>query len=334
MRNWILFTLMISAVIFSSSDPAWAGGESKARPIRAIHVVLRYLSVAEVKRLIGLATSADFNTMIIDPRDQVKFESFPGKVLQNAWLTDDFVNVVDFARSHGLEVIPEVSLLTHQEQLLGKSNQGLMFDKTTYDPRNNKVYEHIFPYLDELIRLIHPHAIHIGHDEIQGAYKAKKRFGMVNDLLPADLFWKDVSLIHGYLRERDIDTWMWGDMLVSPGELPSMKSNHFNGVGNYGGPLRDKLPKDIVICDWHYETENESFPSIDLFRSAGFRVMGVTFNESKTIANFSHYAARHGADGMIATIWFYLQRKEWGTVESIVRESGEIFLREFPDEKN
>lgn len=41
--------------------------------------------------------------------------------------------------------------------------------------------------------------------------------------------------------------------------------------------------------------------------------------------------AAPGAAGMMATLWYYVPRKEWDKTERIIRESGEAFSKDFPD---
>jgi hypothetical protein len=148
------------------------------------------------------------------------------------------------------------------------------------------------------------------------------------------LFLKDVLILNEHLKKKGIQTWMWGDMLISPDEVPSMKPEQMHGsMAGYGKALRDKLPRDIVICDWHYLDDQPYFPSLYMFRQEGFKVIGTTWKKEKTIHNFSLYAAKHGAEGMIATTWSHVQRKEWDVVERIIRESGEAFRKDFPDAK-
>lgn len=337
MRKFLLVIFLFCAGLSGMCPPASAAGQAKAQSVRAVHVVLRSLTVADTKRVIDMAVSAGFNTLIVDPRDQVRFKNFPGKVLRNAWSTDAFASVVAYARKQGLEVIPEVKLLTHQGQFFGDARPELMYDKETYNPQKKAVYDLVAAYLEEMITLIHPVAVHIGHDEVQGIYRVKNNPGYAKGMLPAELFYKDVVMLHDFLKERGVATWMWGDMLISKAELPGMATYHLNGAGGYGGEVRKRLPRDIVICDWHYADEQDEFPSVDIFRDEGFRVLGATFRKPQTIRNFSRYAARHGAEGMIATTWFVPGHasdkvvNSWEEMERIIRESGEAFRRDFPD---
>jgi hypothetical protein len=76
--------------------------------------------------------------------------------------SSSFISWAAYARAHGLDVIPEVKLLTHQEQFFQKHHPGLMFNAVSYDPRKEGVYQVVFRLLDELIDALHPRAIHIG----------------------------------------------------------------------------------------------------------------------------------------------------------------------------
>lgn len=337
-RFSLVLVLAVCGNFFGASPPsALSASLPNPQPVRALHVVLRSLTVADAKRLADMAKVSGYNTLILDPRNAVKFEKFPGKTIETAWSRKEFLSVVEYARKQGLTVIPEIKLLTHQKQFLGDSRPDLMFDRETYDPRRNEVYDLIFPYLDELIKLLHPSAIHIGHDEVQNVYKAKDNSKLTEYMLPAELFYQDIVRIHDYLKSKGVKTWMWGDMLILKEELPAMSPNHLNGVLGYGAQMRTRLPKDIVICDWHYSDAQLDFPSVDMFRSSGFSVLGATFRKLETVRNFSRYAAKHGADGMIATTWFIPGSEQnkvvnsWDEVTQIIRESGDAFKKDFPN---
>ena len=43
----------------------------------------------------------------------------------------------------------------------------------------------------------------------------------------------------------------------------------------------DAIPKDIIICDWHY-SEQPAYPSIDLFLEKGFRVWPASWKNRQT----------------------------------------------------
>lgn len=314
-----------------------AGVVHEVGKIRALHVVAKNVEPTDMKRIIDQAHANRFNVLVLGLYNAVRFKSMPIEKEQvPTWSVDEFIEVVAYARAKGLEVVPELALLSHQEFLLAKYKPHLLFNATTYDPRKQEVYDIVIGLLSEIIELVHPHAIHIGHDEVSGfnPYTSRARLGRGKKMLPADLFLEDVKQIHSFLESKKVETWMWGDMLVSPEEFPDLLPQSLHGTKlGYGPELRKKLPKNIVICDWRYKDQMTTFPTMHAFKSDGFRVIGATFERSETTRNFSRYAASVGADGMIATTWFHVQKKEWDEVGRIIRESGESFNKDFPDEK-
>ncbi len=313
---------------------------ANATPVRALHIVLGPLTTADVVRIADLAATSGYNTMILDMGGRIAFPSFPGKLLPSPWSRDEFVTTVAYIRSKGMDVIPGIQLLTHQGQFFAGKHPELMLSPLVYDPENPMVYKLIMPYLDEVITAVKPKAIHIGHDEA-GLTWNKDRTATVlstdTSLLPATLFLKDVITLNEYLKSKSVKTWMWGDMLIAPTEFPNMLAQHFHGITpGYGKALRLQIPKDIVICDWHYWDDQTAFTTIDTLKKEGFTSLGATWRKAKTTNNFSAYAATHGAQGMIETTWFEPQRKtnviitDWNEMTRLITDSGAIFKRDFP----
>lgn len=328
----------VLAIIVSLSMPASASATEIAKPFRAFHIVLLGISSDDAKHLVDMAAAEKFNFLVLNILwgASVKLKTFPWKVKTKPWEPEELLDVVSYARAKGLEVVPQMPLLSHQNVLLGKYRPDLMYNKSTYNPEKQDVYKIIFPMIDEIVALMKPKAFHVGHDEVVG-WKLSHygRFlGLLERALPVDLFVKDISTIYQHLKEIGVETWMWGDMLITPDEFPEMHSAglHGNSKG-YGQMLRRQIPKDIVICDWHYFDDQADYPSLTVLQKEGFRVIGATWEKEDTIRNFSSYAAKHGAYGMMATTWFHVQRKEWDVVEEIIKVSGEAFLKDFPDAK-
>lgn len=332
---FILFSVVVGTPCGATTDNP-VNTSTSHQPVRAWHFVLNSLEMKQAYLLIDMARSAGFNTVVVQLTWGLELGTAPWMVKPDAWNLEQFLEWVDYARKQEMRVIPEIKLLTHQKKFFQRSFPDLMFNKSTYDPQTKEVYTKVFRLLDEIIVLLHPDAIHIGHDEVAGHNKhsTKKHLKPGQKMLPADLFLQDVLKIHDYLKQRNIETWMWGDMLISPDEFPEMRQKTLHGsASGYGKSLRDKLPRDIVICDWHYVDKQSEFPSLAVFKKEGFRVLGSTWKREKTTRNFSRYAALHGADGMIVTTWFHVQRKEWDVVDRILKISGQAFSMDFPDAK-
>jgi hypothetical protein len=333
-RNLRSAILIVWSVLVMMTAGASAAPDELKGPVRVFHFVLRGVALDDARRMAKEARAAGFNAVQVVLTDGVRLDRAPWKPLPDAWTKAQFITWVSELRAEGLEFIPELKLLTHQEKFFQNEHKELTFNRSTYDPRKEGTYERVFDLLDEVIAIIRPKAVHIGHDEVAGHNAASKEkwLGPGEQMLPADLFLKDVLRIHGYLKQRSIATWIWGDMLISPTEFAGMAPQHLHGSApGYGKALRDRLPKGIVICDWHYLDEQPAFPSFSTIQEEGFRVIGTTWKKERTIRNFSGYAALHGGYGMMATTWFHVQRKEWSVVDRIISASGAAFLKDFPD---
>ncbi|UJS18250.1 MAG: beta-N-acetylhexosaminidase [Candidatus Jettenia sp.] len=296
--------------------------------IRALHIVLRKQRPSEIKQQIQLARFGHYNTLIIQMKDDVRFKTMEKIANATAWTKEEFLDVVQFARENGLDVIPEIRLLTHQKTQMKDMYPHLMYNKATYDPRKEETYKVVLPMIDEVIDLIHPRAFHIGHDEVAGLNQKtrEKWLRKGEDMLPPDLFLADVQRLHKHLKNRGVETWMWGDMLITSNEFPTMLNKHLHGTYGYSN-IREKIPKDIVICDWHYLDQQVDFPSALSFAKAGHKVLGVTWKKEVTIKNFSRYIAHMpiNGEGMIASTWFGALKGDRGALHRIIQVSAEAF---------
>lgn len=280
-----------------------------------------------IRDLIVKARRMQYNTLIFGLALTIRFPSMSRIVRDDAWTMQEFLDVVRFARENGLEVIPEIKTLTQQKKLLRDVYPHLMYNKSTYDPRKEETYAVVLPMLDEVIHAMQPKALHIGHDEVagHGPKSAQKWLGPGESMLPPEFFFQDVSRLHAHLQKRGVETWMWGDMLIAPEEFPGMRSKHMHAATNNYAALRPKLPKDIVIVDWHYADKQTDFPSALALKQAGYRVLGATKAQEAAIRNFSRYIARIGGEGMIATTYRATVGRQWDVVDRTIRTSGEAY---------
>jgi len=299
-----------------------------AHAIRGVHLTLRSVTEPMIKRALDEASLAGMNLLAVQMADVFRLDSPAVQPRRDALSKQQLSRILAYARGSGFKIVPEVKLLSHQEKFFKDRYPELMYNQRTYDPRIDKVYELAFEYLDEVIELFDPYAIHIGHDEIKGFTRRQRRkiFKPGEQALPPELFLQDVQRVYEYLEGRGVEVWMWGDMLVWPDEFPTMNPRHLHGNEAYAA-IRPGIPRGIVIVDWHYIDEQPEYPTLTTFVEEGFRVVGAAWKREQTIRNFSAYAAANpdGVEGMLATTWFHLRRREWETMERIIRISGNAF---------
>nr|MDA3791044.1 family 20 glycosylhydrolase [Desulfobacula sp.] len=302
--------------------------------MRVLHLSLWPCTIQDFKEDIRMARFGHFNTLIVLNHYGVDLQSLQHLDIEGEtkWSIAEFQQMVRFAQENGLEVIPELKLLSHQGKFIKDSHPQYMYNKATYDPRKKELYKKIvFPAIDELLLLTGATKFHIGHDEVAGWHEVHYRKELLRKgekQLPPELFLQDVLTLHEYLKGKGVETWMWGDMLVSREEFPSMGDSgaNLNGYNGYAA-LRERIPKDIVICDWHYRGKQVSFPTALAFATNGNKVLGATWEFHETTKNFTKYMAQLplNNEGMIATTWYGLSGKKKEEVQNIIKFSGETF---------
>ena len=190
------------------------------------------------------------------------FDAGDGAIIEKS----DVKDMVDFAQENFIEVIPELSSLSHSYYLLTTHPELAEYvgDKwpSTYCPSNPETYKLLFDVFDEYIEVTKPRMIHIGHDEWWGA-----PLGICPRCKGKDfstLFAGDVNKIHDYLGSKGIKTAMWGDYLLESvrNKGPQNRTSTIGVMyqtpgGTRPEVVRDSIPKDILIMNWFWGDQDK-----------------------------------------------------------------------------
>ena len=180
------------------------------------------------------------------------------------------------ARKAGIRVIPELECLGHQSiggktlPLLTKYPQ---FDETPGQyPGNKGIYcrswcpqspglnKIVFSLIDELTDAFQADAFHVGMDEV--FFMADEHCPRCHGEDPAKLFAGAVNDLHQHIvGERKLTMLMWGDRLL---DAQTMHYGKWESATNGTAPAVDLIPKDIILCDWHYRAQT-NYPSVPFF---------------------------------------------------------------------
>ena len=155
--------------------------------------------------------------------------------------------------------------------------------------------------MDELIDAFRASAVHVGMDEV---------FLLGSDLSPstkgkdpAVLFAKAVNDIHRHLvRERHVEMLMWGDRLI---DGKTKDFGEWESSMNGTAAAIDMIPKDIIVCPWHYE-QRDDYPSIPMLLDKGFRVLPAGWNKLEAARALIEYSRQHDSPkllGYMFTTW-------------------------------
>jgi len=180
----------------------------------------------------------------------------------------DLRDLASLAEKYGLEIVPEVQSLSHSYYITS-ARRDLAEDPDmpwpdSYCPSNPESYKILFEIMDEYIDVLRPRRVHIGHDEWRaGAFCSRCR-----GKDPGELYAQDVLKIHEHLKQKGIETWMWGDHFVD-------WHNRFGRTHSEGSAVRYEYPDtrvardriaartgEIRITNWSGERGDETFKKL------------------------------------------------------------------------
>ena len=331
MRHFF-FILFFSISTFTFSQVTEKQNVSKANvlPVRGFCIAapqVRDLD-AFIKFIDEELAARSVNTLILRVDYNYQYESHPELRDSVALSKSDVKKLVAVCRKNNIKIIPQVNLLGHQSWA-GKAGNLLkvypQFDETplvkmpekyvwpnsdglyckSYCPLNPDVHKIVFELVDEICNVFESDAFHAGMDEV--FYIGEAQCPLCSGRDKAELFAGEVWTIRDHLALKNRKLWIWGDRLLDGkttglGEWEASYNNTFRAI--------DMIPKDIIICDWHYERPDQTpvyFAMKGLsvvtcpWRNQGNAVLQaqdmVKFRKSSTPEMQDRY------QGMVQTIW-------------------------------
>jgi hypothetical protein len=268
------------------------------------------------------------NTLILQVDFNYQFESHPELRDTTTLSKADAKKLVAACRQHNIRLIPLINLLGHQSWASTTHNllrQYPEFDETphvkmpaeykwpnadglyckSYCPLHPGVHKVVYALVDEIIQVFEADAFHAGMDEV--FYIGDEKCPRCSGRDKAELFAGEVRKIHDHLARQNKELWIWGDRLLD---------GKTTGLGiweaSYNNTHRaiDLIPKDVVICDWHYERPDQTAV---YFAMKGFRVVTcpwrnpqVAVQQVEDMVKFRASATREMKGrflGMMHTVW-------------------------------
>jgi len=216
------------------------------------------------------------NVLILRVDYGFQFRSRPEMADQRGLSREQAQGIAAVCREHHIRIIPLVNLLGHQSW---QSNCGKLlkvypeFDETpavkfpekyawpnedklyckSYCPRHPKVHEVVFALVDEVCDAFDADAFHAGMDEV--FYIGEEQCPRCSGRNKAELFADEVRAVRDHLQPANRQLWLWGDRLLD-GVLTGLGEWEASGNGTHGAV--DLIPKDVVICDWHYNRADQT----------------------------------------------------------------------------
>jgi hypothetical protein len=223
------------------------------------------------------------------------------------------------ARKAGIRVIPELDCLGHQslhEKTLPLLVKYPQFDETPgMYPTNKGIYCRswcpqspglepiVFSLIDELVDAFQADAFHVGMDEV--FIIADEHCPRCHGQDPAKLFAGAVNDLHAHIvGDRKLTMLMWADRLL---DARTMHYGRWESATNGTAPAVKMIPRDIILCDWHYN-EQTNYPSVPYLLSEGFRVWPSGFQPVEAATALSDFSLEQRREdphviGYLATLW-------------------------------
>lgn len=268
------------------------------------------------------------NTLILRVDFKYQYESHPELRDSIALSKADIKQMLNACKRNGIEMIPQINLLGHQswanrtgsllrvypefdetpwvkmpEQYKWPNEDGLYCK--SYCPLHPDVHKVVFALVDEISDVFESTAFHAGMDEV--FYLGESRCPRCSGHDKAELFANEVRKIRDHLAQRNRRLWIWGDRLIDGkqtgmGMWEASMNNTYRAV--------DMIPKDVMICDWHYERPDKTavyfaMKGLDVV-TCPWRRPNVSVAQHNDMINFRETATaamKERYKGILQTVW-------------------------------
>ncbi len=237
-------------------------------------------------------------------KDSVHTELAGGSYLTKAEVRD----LVTYAKSRGINVIPEVQALSHAYYLTVPYHRIAEVQDDhfpdSYCPLNDESYDIYFDVAEEVIEVFEPNTVSVGHDEIRIlgiCERCRKRSG-------DELLAHDVNKLYDFYKSKNITMAMWAESLQRFTSYAGAEIGaNIDQMTKYGVRYRkpetykaiDKVPSDILAIDWYYSLGSKTE---DCYIEHGMQPIFGNFRGS-LVANWDKRSDKESLLGAEVSTW-------------------------------
>ena len=292
------------------------------------------------------------NTLVLMVDYGYTYESHPELRSENPLSKSDVKKLVEACKEAKIRIIPQINLLGHQswhETVNPLLREYPEFDETphipmpekfewpnddglyckSYCPLHPEVHDVVFALVDELMDVFEATAFHAGMDEV--FYLGDDHCPRCAGIDKARLFADEVWRIRNHLLHKGHTLWIWGDRLID-GKATGM--GMWEASMNHTARAIDMIPKDVVICDWHYERPDHTAPYFAMHQldvvTCPYRKSDVALEQLENMVRYRTQSVPQMSShflGMMQTVWSPPGRflNAWyGKEEESIRRGGSV----------
>lgn len=315
----------------------WIDGWRKTNQVwRGVHIIARSAREAHlVEAAIPALATNGVNVLILEVDYNFAFATHPELREGQVLTPEDAGRLTSVCHQNGVRLIPQFNCLGHQswaKQTFPLLSQYPEFDETpgkfpnnegiycrSWCPLHPKINAIVFSLMDEITDAFQADAVHIGLDEVFliGSSDCDRCRGRDT----AVLFSKTIRDIHSHaVGDKHLEMLIWADRLL---DSKTTGYGEWEAATNGTPAAISMIPKDIILCDWHYETLDkyqghpQKYESIDYLTGKGFRVWPTGWKSIPAINALNQEGLAHrnqGVLGYLCSTWFAVktpQLPEW-----------------------
>ncbi len=204
-----------------------------------------------IRRYMEVAAEAGYNGIFLSLAGRVRTASFPYPPDGQCYTPEILRELVAYAKTLGLEVIPCVPTLGHVGQFLkypqlqhlaelqgemkGRFGWGV---RDSYCPNHPQLYDFLLPYLREVAEIFPGPFFHVGLDEFWDYCLCPRCQEKAPDFPGQEtLFVDHVERLRQCLKECGKTMMMWSDMF------------------EYYPRAQERISREVILVDWQYQED-------------------------------------------------------------------------------
>ena len=268
-------------------------------------------SVQFIRQYIDLISTNGYNVLFLYLEGIIRTKSFPYPDTGSSYSADEMKEIVAYAASRGIDVIPGLACLGHAEHFLkypeladtaelrdGAVGRFGTKTKDVFCPSQQSTRQFLEDYISDICAIFPSQYVHVGLDEIWDigfCGECKKRVADYQG--EQQLFLEHALFLHELVTEKhQRRMMMWDDMF------------------EYYPEILEKTPRDIIMVNWQYQDDvvhnrahffNRAVTHrLAIYDQLGFQyIIAPSDYSTANIRTFTEYARKYHPLGGLVTAW-------------------------------